>query len=42
MEYIQSLLEGKGADLKIEALKDIFSCYNPIENTNDTEYHGVR
>lgn len=30
IEYIQSLLEGKGADQKIEVLRDAFSDYNPL------------
>jgi hypothetical protein len=30
IEYIQSLLEGKGADQKIEALRDAFSDYEPL------------
>lgn len=30
IEYIQSLLEGKGADQKIESLNDKFCEYEPI------------
>lgn len=46
IEYIQSLLEGKGADQKIESLKDIFSDYEPLfdgrKETHDVSYkHSV-
>lgn len=42
IEYIQSLLEGKGADQKIEALKDVFDEYNAIPNTNGQSYYDVK
>jgi hypothetical protein len=41
IEYIQSLLEGKGADLKIEALRDVFSDYDPVKNASEKGYHDV-
>lgn len=44
IEYIQSLLEGKGADQKIEALKDKFNKYEPIfeegQQNHDVSYNS--
>lgn len=34
IHYIQSLLEGKGADQKIEALRDTFNQYKPLPQQN--------
>lgn len=42
IEYIQSLLEGKGADQKIEALRDVFDEYNTIPNTSGQSYYDVK
>lgn len=38
IEYIQSLLEGKGADQKIESLKDKFCEYKPIFEDGEQNY----
>ncbi|CAO0792536.1 unnamed protein product [Mucor circinelloides] len=38
INYIQSLLEGKGADQKIEMLNDVFSDYSPAEDNDHTKF----
>lgn len=38
INYIQSLLEGKGADQKIEMLNDVFSDYSPAEDNDHAEF----
>ncbi|KAI7906033.1 uncharacterized protein BX663DRAFT_248978 [Cokeromyces recurvatus] len=38
MNYIQSLLEGKGTDQKVESLRDDFSQYQPIPNIHGRSF----